>query len=109
MVESTSSASSGKKYVIFGATGPTGLLLVQQSLALGHHVTTYIRNPDKLITAIPEAATKVNIVKGELDNHEEMEKAIQGQDVVIVSLGGRGLLSRDSTCSVGTKAIIEAM
>ena len=51
----------------------------------------------------------MNIVKGELDNHEEMEKAIQGQDAVIVSLGGRGLFSRDTTCSIGTKAIIEVM
>ena len=108
MVES-SSASSGKKYVIFGATGNTGLQLVQQSLALGHHVTAYIRNPDKLTAALPEEAKKVNIVKGELDNLEEMEKAIQGQDAVIISLGGRGLFSRDTTCSIGTKAIIEVM
>ena len=38
-----------------------------------------------------------------------MEKAITGQDAVIVALGGRGLFSRDTTCSIGTKAIIEVM
>ena len=109
MVESTSSVSSGKKYVIFGATGNTGLELVKQALALGHQVTAYIRNPDKLATALPDIISQVTVVKGELDNAEAMESAIKGQDVVIVSLGGRGLFSRDTTCSVGTKAIVAAM
>ena len=108
MVESTVPVSSGKKYVIFGATGNTGLQLVSQGLAQGNHITAYIRNPEKLLAALPEA-TKVNIIKGELDNLEEMEKAIQGQDAVIVSLGGKGLFSRDTTCSIGTKAIIGVM
>ena len=106
MVEST--AQVIKKYVIFGATGNTGLQLVSQSLAKGHQVTAYVRNPDKLLAAVPEAKN-ANIIKGELDNLEEMEKAIRGQDAVLVALGGRGLLSRDTTCSVGTKAIIDIM
>ena len=107
MVES--SVSSGKKYVIFGATGGTGLELVKQAVAQGNQVTAFIRNPDKLSAAVPDIISKLNIVKGELDNSEAMEQAIQGQDAVIISLGGRGLLSRDTTCSVGTKAIIAAM
>ena len=38
-----------------------------------------------------------------------MENAIRGKDAVLCALGGAGLLTRDTTCSVGTKAIIKAM
>ena len=103
MVESSSQA---KKYVVFGATGGSGLELVMQALAQGNQVTAYVRNPDKL-TGIESANLKT--VKAELNDEAAMESAIKGQDVVLVSLGGRGLLSRDTTCSVGTRAIIAAM
>lgn len=36
------------KFTIFGATGPSGLELVQECLDNGHHVTALVRNPDKL-------------------------------------------------------------
>ncbi len=68
-----------------------------------------MRNPDKLSTAIPDLISKVTVVKGELNHAEAMESAIAGQDAVIIALGGKGLLSRDTTCSVGTKAIVAAM
>ena len=35
------------KLAIFGATGRTGLLLVQQALAKGHSVAAVVRNPEK--------------------------------------------------------------
>ena len=36
------------KLAVFGATGRTGLVLVQQALAKGHSVTAVVRNPEKL-------------------------------------------------------------
>jgi uncharacterized protein YbjT (DUF2867 family) len=103
MVESSTQA---KKYVVFGATGGTGIELVKQALAQGNHVTAFVRNPEKL-SAIENANLKT--VKAELNDEAAMESAIKGQDVVLISLGGRGLLSRDTTCSVGTRAIMSAM
>lgn len=36
------------KVAILGATGPSGLQLVQEALERGHYVTALVRNPGKL-------------------------------------------------------------
>ena len=107
MVESSSSqkGASGLKVVVFGATGGTGIELCKQAVEAGHHVTAYVRNPEKLILESPNLIK----VKAELNDTVAMENAIKDKDAVLSSLGGKGLLSRDTTCSVGTKAIISAM
>jgi len=33
------------RLTVFGGTGPTGMLLVQQAPVAGHDVTAYARNP----------------------------------------------------------------
>ena len=71
----------------------------------GHIVTESVRNPDKITI---EHSNLIK-VKGELNQQDQIEAVIKGQDAVLVALGGRGLLSRDTTCSVGTRAIIAAM
>ncbi len=38
-----------------------------------------------------------------------MNDAVRGKDAVLVALGGYGMLTLDTTCSVGTKAIIKSM
>lgn len=48
-------------------------------------------------------------VKAELNDEAAMDAAIKDKDAVLCSLGGKGLLSRDTTCSVGTKAIVNSM
>ena len=103
MVESTSAA---KKIVVFGATGGTGLEIVKQGLQQGHKVTAFVRNPDKLAGV---AHDNLTTVKAELSDEGAMENAIKGQDAVMIALGGRGLLTRDTTCSVGTRSIMSAM
>ncbi len=45
---------------MFGASGQTGLELVKQALAAGHHVTALVRNPAKL-TVTNENLTVVEI------------------------------------------------
>ena len=69
-------------------------------------MTAYVRNPDKLGEIKHE---NLITVKAELNDESAMENAIKGQDAVMVALGGRGILTRDTTCSVGTKNIINAM
>lgn len=71
------------KIIIFGATGRTGLPLVIQALAAGHHVTAFVRNPNK----IQIGHAKLRIVRGDLDDAVGIEAAIAGQDAVLSALG----------------------
>ena len=36
------------KIVVFGASGRTGLQVVEQALAAGHQVTAFVRTPSKI-------------------------------------------------------------
>ncbi len=91
--------------MVFGATGGTGIALCKQAVEAGHHVTAFVRNPEKLAIENPNLIK----VKAELSDMAAMENAIKDKDAVLCALGGRGLLSRDTTCSVGTRSIISAM
>lgn len=71
-------------------------------------MTAYVRNLEKLTTAVPANENLTHVV-AEINDEAAMESAIKGQDAVLVALGGKGLLARDTTCSVGTRAIIAAM
>jgi putative NADH-flavin reductase len=71
------------KLIIFGATGSIGRQLVQQALQKGHLVTAFVRDPSKL--TIQHANLK--IAQGDVMDLVSVEQAIQGQDVVLCSLG----------------------
>lgn len=70
------------KLTVLGATGPTGLLVVRQALALGHSVTAYARRRGDLPTH-----PQLQVVLGELGDAAAMEGAFRGADAVISCLG----------------------
>jgi putative NADH-flavin reductase len=69
---------------VFGGTGPTGLLLIDQALAGGHHVTAFARTPAKLPNH-----PRLTAIEGQLDDREQVASAITGADAVISLLGPR--------------------
>ena len=69
-------------------------------------MTAYARNPAKLDHFKNE---RFSVIKGELEDHDAIEKACHGQDAVFIALGGKGIMGPDTTCSVGTRAIIGGM
>ena len=71
------------KIVVFGATGGTGKQIAQQALDAGHHVTAFVRNPDKLGIEHPN----LSISQGDVTDAGAVEQAIAGQDAVISALG----------------------
>ncbi len=90
--------------IIFGASGATGQELIKQSLAAGHSVAAFIRNPAKL--TIKHA--KLRLVIGDLLNPSTVAKALPGHDAVLVSLGAPA--RRACTLrSQGTSNIVHAM
>ena len=92
------------KLIIFGSTGGTGRQIVAQALEQGHDVTAFARSPGKL----DQKHEKLKVVQGNVLDFASVERAIQGQDVVLCALG---MSMKDKTMlrANGTKTIIRAM
>lgn len=96
------------KLTIFGATGPSGRLLVNKALAAGHEVTAFARTPSKLAALSEGRSEKLHVVSGELTDAATIETAITGADVVISLLGPTGK-STGTPIADGMRLIVAAM
>jgi putative NADH-flavin reductase len=93
------------KIVIFGASGKTGTLMVNQALELGHQVTAYIRRANSLEIEHPN----LKIVVGNLNDTEKLKEAITGADACLSTLGGASLTKHATEIRSGIDKIISIM
>ncbi|XP_071979774.1 flavin reductase (NADPH) [Engystomops pustulosus] len=94
-----------KKVVIFGSTGMTGKVTLAQAVDKGFHVTVLVRDPARL----PADKKPARVVVGDVLNKEDVSKAVEGQEAVIIILGTNNDLGPTTMMSEGTRNIIEAM
>lgn len=92
------------KFVIFGATGSVGQELVKQGLTLGHEVSAFPRNLQKLRTGHPG----LRRFQGNALDLAEVTEAVHGQDAVIIALGA-GISDKSRLRTRGTQTIVKAM
>ncbi|MGK7954969.1 MAG: NAD(P)-dependent oxidoreductase [Crocosphaera sp.] len=92
------------KLVVFGATGNIGQQVVKQALEQGHEVTAFARNPLKLDIK----HSKLTLFQGDVMESARVEQALQGQEIVVCTLGSGKKLS-GMVRSQGTQNIISAM
>ena len=92
------------KLLVFGATGGTGKQLVRQALQQGHHVTAFVRDPSRFTETHPS----LQLMTGDVLQPAEVQKAITGQDAVLISLGAPPKKA-SHVRSQGTLNIMEAM
>ncbi len=92
------------KLAIFGASGATGRLLVQQTLAAGHDVTVLLRSAASL--TVDDA--RLQRIVGQLDDPDAVAAVVQGADAVISVLGVRKGGSQ-TVCTDGIRNILQAM
>jgi putative NADH-flavin reductase len=93
------------KVIIFGASGGTGQLLVQEALAQGHTVTAFARHPDSILAA---PAPGLTVVQGDVHNTSAVSAAIAGHDAVLSALGAR-TLGRSDLLEVSMRNILAGM
>jgi nucleoside-diphosphate-sugar epimerase len=93
------------KIIIFGSTGPSGILTLTAALKKGHHVVAYARNPSKISYQHPN----LKIIKGELSDVQSISDAIKGTDAVISLLGPKGKSESHFPLAQGTRNVIAAM
>ena len=91
------------KIVVFGATGKTGRLLVEQALAKGHKVTAYVRNPQ----SVKIENENLKIVVGNLSETLKLKDALAGAEACFSTLGGNSLTKRSQELVSGIDNIVQ--
>jgi putative NADH-flavin reductase len=92
------------KLLIAGATGATGLELIEQALEAGHEVTAFARRP----AAVRLKHSSLKVHQGDILDYGAVEAAVQGQDAVLSALGVRQI-GKNTILSDGTRNLIQSM
>lgn len=93
-----------KQLCVFGASGRTGLMLVNIAVERGHPVTAFCRSESDR-QYLPE---NVACIIGDIMNGEHLDKAVAGADVVVCAYGQREPY-KEVFCADATGRIIESM
>jgi putative NADH-flavin reductase len=89
------------KIIVFGATSETGKQIVMQALQVGHEVTAFVRDANKLGVT----NEKLNVITGDALNAQQADDAIKGKDAVLSTLGPKGkpaVMAAESTKNIVT-------
>ncbi|MBI4017673.1 MAG: SDR family oxidoreductase [Candidatus Aenigmarchaeota archaeon] len=89
--------------VLFGATGQTGMQVVEQALALGHEVKAFVRDPAKMTFK----NSRLSIAHGDVTDAKAVDAAIKGSDAVISTLGPKP--GSQPALAKGTENIVKSM
>lgn len=92
-----------KHIAIIGATGSTGIELVQLALEANYQVTVVARNPEQV-----KAQNNVSVVKGDVTDLASLDKAFENVDTVISCFGPSQHRKVGTLMSTGTINIVKA-
>ncbi len=92
------------KVLIFGATGGIGRHAVTHAKQKGYEVTVFVRNAAKV------KADGITVIEGNIDNYDEVKKALQGVDAVVWCVGIPMARKYEKMASLeGHKVLLRAM
>lgn len=92
------------KIAVFGATGTTGRLVVEQALEADHEVTALVRDPARLGVG----HERLRVVVGGVGDARAVGEVVAGCDAVVSALG-TSQRGPTSVCADGARAILRAM
>jgi hypothetical protein len=99
------SAASGKRIVVYGATGAIGSLITQEALSRGDIVTGVARDPSKLAISNPNYTA----VAGDVTNLDSFKSITRDADAVIISVLDSGKAApEDSVSALAAKTAVAA-
>ena len=81
------------KVLVIGATGGTGRQAVRKLLERGHDVTAWARRPSAV--ANDAKSDRLRVVMGEAQDAGSVDRAVVGQDAVLVAIGPRSFKKDD--------------
>ncbi|PJJ55224.1 NAD(P)-dependent oxidoreductase [Compostimonas suwonensis] len=95
------------KIAVIGATGGTGIQIVERAVARGHEVTAVVRDPAKLAAL---TGARVEVARADARDAEAQARAFSGSDVVISAIGAPPGKDADHTIlRDGIRAALAAM
>ncbi len=92
------------RILIFGASGRTGIQLVQQALEAGHFVTAVVRSPEKFTLG----HKNLYVHKGDVLELNSFNHVMKGHDVILSAIGATST-APTTVFSEGVRNIIQAM
>jgi uncharacterized protein YbjT (DUF2867 family) len=95
------------RIAVFGATGFTGRLVVEQALALGDEVVALVRDPCRITLQHP----RLVVMGGSPTAARDVELCVRGADAVIhcLGIGGKGNGKPTTLISDSVKVVLAAM
>jgi putative NADH-flavin reductase len=93
------------KIVVFGASGKTGSLLVDEALKSGHDIIAFVRKPESIKFDHPN----LKVVAGYLNEKDKLRSVISGSDACISTLGGASLTKHSPEIIEGINNIVSIM
>lgn len=92
------------KVIVFGASRGVGREAAEQAAKMGYGVTAFVRDKS---TYVP-ASQGIKVVEGDATNFADVDAALEGQDVVLCTLGA-GTRGATSLYSSAAKNLVAAM
>jgi len=96
--------ASGEVVLVFGASGRTGRLVVEESLEGGHEVLAFVRNESRLGLSNP----RLDVLVGDVTVASDVDAAVQKAGVVVSALGQAPNSPRE-ICSLAARNIVGSM
>lgn len=93
------------KLLVIGATRGIGRCLVEMALNEGHGVTALVRDPGQMKVS----HERLRVIRGDIRNREAVNRAVENQNAVCITIGINPTRKPVSVFSDGTKNVIEAM
>ncbi|GAA3413011.1 NAD(P)-dependent oxidoreductase [Paenibacillus hodogayensis] len=79
------------RIIVFGATGNTGRRVLAQGVRMGHEMTAFVRNPEKVHEQQGEPiAQQVKVIVRDIMDPASVREALSHQDAAIIAAGHAG-------------------
>ncbi|MCU1451157.1 MAG: NADH-flavin reductase [Acidimicrobiales bacterium] len=93
------------KLTVFGATGGTGVKVIEQGLAAGHEVRAVVRDATRLAPQRPG----LEVVVADVMDPAAIVDAVTDRDAVISAMGSRDGRRPTTVCADSARSIVTAM
>ncbi len=91
--------------IVLGATGGTGIEIVERALERGHSVTAFVRSPD----ALAKFDSKIRLLEGNPIDVRDLARVIPGHDAVLSALGPRDPKRHEALVAPFARSLTSAM